>query len=482
MINYYSLRFIFLNFIVFPFALLSQDIGIGEWRDHLPYNNTISITADNNKIYCATPYSLFYYNKDDNSINRFTRVAGLSDIGISRIGYNQPNNTVLIAYSNTNIDLIDENQVINMPDIINSNAITPEEKTINNILFIENRAYLSCGFGIVVLNVANQEIVDTYYIGPNGSHLKVFDLTYNDTSFFAATEEGIYNAYIDNPNLAYFESWNRDTTLPFPAATYDYIANFSGKLFINKYTDEWSADTAIFYYDNNQWNYSDSIFSSGKVFGLKPFDNTLYIVQRYSVKGYDEDLNNTVYISNCNGVGLHPRDVIVENNEIWIADSRHGLVQTYNSYSGKFIYPNGPKTTDVYDITSEGNVVWSVAGGKDLSWLQLYKKSDASSFIDNEWNTINIINDDTYGTIFDLVSVAVNPFNHNQVFAGAWNDGLVEFNNNEVTNIYDNTNSSLEPMDTYGYYRIGGVAFDESGNLWVTNSSVANVLSVRQPD
>jgi len=84
MINYYSLRFIFLNFIVFPFALLSQDIGIGEWRDHLPYNNTISITADNNKIYCATPYSLFYYNKDDNSINRFTRVAGLSDIGISR--------------------------------------------------------------------------------------------------------------------------------------------------------------------------------------------------------------------------------------------------------------------------------------------------------------------------------------------------------------------------------------------------------------
>ncbi|MCD4664769.1 MAG: Por secretion system protein, partial [Bacteroidales bacterium] len=99
-----------------------------------------------------------------------------------------------------------------------------------------------------------------------------------------------------------------------------------------------------------------------------------------------------------------------------------------------------------------------------------------------EWNTINIINDDTYGTIFDLVSVAINPFNHNQVFAGAWNDGLVEFINNEVANVYGNTNSSLEPIPVYGYYRIGGLAFDESGNLWVTNSSVTNVLSVRQPD
>ncbi len=205
-------------------SVYAQDIAIGEWRDHLPYKNTISVTASDQNIYCATPYSIFYYNKNDNTITRLTTISGLSDVGISKIGFNTPNNTLFIAYSNTNIDLVKGNTIINMRDIIDSEAITPEEKTINNLLFIENKAYLSCGFGIVVLDIEKEEISDTYYIGPNGTHLKVYDLTYNDTSFFAATENGIFTAYIDDPNLAYYGSWTKDLSIPRPNAVYNAIA------------------------------------------------------------------------------------------------------------------------------------------------------------------------------------------------------------------------------------------------------------------
>ena len=83
-------------------------------------------------------------------------------MGIQKIDFSEENNTLVIAYSNTNIDLIKGNYIINMPDIINSNAITPEEKTITNILFIGEKLYLSCGFGIVVIDLKVMAVeVDT---------------------------------------------------------------------------------------------------------------------------------------------------------------------------------------------------------------------------------------------------------------------------------------------------------------------------------
>ena len=57
----------FKSIIVFLFVItlgintIAQEIGIGEWRDHLPYNYGVSVTAGDGKIYCASEKSLFYY-------------------------------------------------------------------------------------------------------------------------------------------------------------------------------------------------------------------------------------------------------------------------------------------------------------------------------------------------------------------------------------------------------------------------------------
>ena len=249
--------------------LFSQEIAIGEWRDHLPYQNAVSVASDNNLVYCATAYGVFYFDKADNSISRLTRVQGLTDIGISKIGYNQQVGTLLIAYQNTNIDLIKGSVIINMPDILSSSAITPEERSINNILFIDELAYLSCGFGVVVIDLAKEEVKDTWYIGPNGTHLQVNDLTYSNSQFFAATDEGIYYADINDPNLAYFGAWSKDETIMDPTATYSHIAWFDDVIFVSKYSQEWGNDTLIVW-KNNNWeipaditNHSDFLWHQG---------------------------------------------------------------------------------------------------------------------------------------------------------------------------------------------------------------------------
>ncbi len=477
LLTFFTVQFVFLS------ALFSQDIGIGEWRDHLPYNSTTSVTAGNGFIYCATPYSLFYFDKADNTLTRMTKISGLSDIGISKIAFNDPTNTLVVGYSNTNLDLIKGTDIINMSDIINSDAIPPGEKELYNIRFIDNLAYICCGYGITVINIDDEEVSDTYYIGPNGSHLAVYDLTYNDTSFFAATDNGIYYADIDSPNLAYFESWMQDTGVPFPNAQYNQIQFNDGYIYANKYSSEWGNDTII-YFDGSQWKYDMDVFSSSDVFSLKSINNTLYVSYRYSVKTYENDAQ---FVSSIwtygNGVSPDVRDVTVSDGLLWIADNRNGLVRRNNGGNYTFMYPNGPKTIGVFATSAAGGALWTVPGGRGPSWENTWKRASASSFIDNEWKTYDKNNTPAFDTILDMLSVGVNPANPNNVFTGSWNRGLCEFMNNELVRVYNTSNSSLQYNLIEGapVIKVGGIAFDADNNLWVTNSGANNVLSVRMP-
>jgi len=483
MIKFRLLSVLFIFIYIGPQAI-TQEIAIGEWRDHLPYNSTVSVAATEQEIWCATPYSLFYFNKEDNSINRFTSISGLSDIGISRIGYNKDYNTLIIAYSNTNLDLIKDNVIINMRDIIESEAITPEEKIINNIMFMDKFAYLSCGFGIVVLNLESEEISDTYYIGPNGIHLNVFELTTNDTAFLAATESGIYSADINSPNLAYFASWSKDLSLPFPDATYNYIAINGDRIFINRYSDAYAEDT-IYYYENSQWKKNEELFDHDDIKGLKVYNNWLYAIHLYYINIYDQELNQLSSIWTYNfEASPNPYDMILDESTTWIADHQLGLVRIDPQGICTFINPNGPKSADVFNISAAGDNVSAVPGGRDLSWGNIYKPGSIFTFTDNEWNTADRKTDAAFDTIYDIVVTAVNPFKTSQVFAGCWSRGVIELNNNTVSNVYSPLNSGLDYKNNEGppICKVGGLAFDASGNLWATSSHANNILSVRIPD
>jgi len=82
--------------------------------------------------------------------------------------------------------------------------------------------------------------------------------------------------------------------------------------------------------------------------------------------------------------------------------------------------------------------------------------------------------------------VTADPKNPDHVFAGSWGGGVLEFNAGQFIKRYDNFNSTLQTQlpntPSAPYVRIGGMAFDSKGTLWVVNSGVANVLSSLQSD
>ena len=84
-------------FLVMP--VISQNtnnIGIGQWRDHLPFNNGNSLAQSTNFVYCATQNGVIIFNKEDNSIERLSRANGLSDINLACISFDEPSNSLMI--------------------------------------------------------------------------------------------------------------------------------------------------------------------------------------------------------------------------------------------------------------------------------------------------------------------------------------------------------------------------------------------------
>src|SRR5215203_3608479 len=140
------------------------------WREHLPYQGTIDVTASEKKIYAATEYSLFSIDKTSKEIERISKVTGLSETGISCIGYDAVSKKLAVAYTNSNLDIIDGKGIHNIPDL--KRKIVGGDKNIYQIYFEPAGCYLSTGLGILVVDAEKFEIKDSWLIGNTGGAVK----------------------------------------------------------------------------------------------------------------------------------------------------------------------------------------------------------------------------------------------------------------------------------------------------------------------
>lgn len=476
-ITYISLLFLG---ILLAGNIFAQGLMIGEWRTHLPFQRVIDVDLVGQEVWAATPSEVFIYNKQDNSISYLNKVNGLNDVGISSMRYSAEHKTMVVAYSNTNIDLIREKEIINLSDIKNKEILG--NKTINSVVLRDRYAYLSCGFGIVVIDMVREEVYDTYLIGPQGSFINVYDLDFYDDKIFAATEAGVYYAPISSPNLADFNQWTKDNRLIHPNLSYNHIETFSNKLYLNYSRNVFNADT-MFVFNGSSWDYFEKTNNSLRR-SLRRVGNNFIVVNNSNLMVYDENMQLLVIVYAPENKNLEPLAATIDNeNNVWVADRRLGLVKSFNSgFSGEFILPNGPSTTNVYELKAGGENVWVAPGGRRANWAKMFMTDGVFSYVDGFWKTHNSGNSSAFDTINDMVSVAVHPGNPNLAYIGSWHDGVLEFTNNELTNVYSRHNSSLQPwVADPRFVNISGLDFDSFGNLWVANTGATNLLSMKTP-
>ena len=474
------IRYFFACLLIFSgfIQVFAQQVPIGQWRDELPYTYINSLTDAGTRIYASTPYAVFYFDKEDNSVVRITKISGLSDIGISSINYNKEYKTLVIAYSNANIDLIKNNTIINISDIKRKPILG--NKTINNIYFIGKDAYLSCGFGIVVLDISKEEIRDTYYIGKDGSQVNVLAMTKDQhDTLFAATEKGIYKAWVKDPNLANFASWKKDSRID-STATYNTITWFAGKVFVNKKVGSVPTDT-IYSYSNGAWTRWQGEVNNPVMY-LGSNDKYLVITYNYFVKVYNTNLE---FFTNVAAAAFPQEAMADKDGLIWVGDAYSGL-SSYNpaDYVLNHVNLSGPLTALAFSMTSRGNELYIAPGGRDGSFIPIYTQAQVYHFTNTDWKNMAGYNNPILAQSHDVVTIAIDPNDNRHVFAGTYGRGLLEIYNDSVIRRFTYGNSTLRnhtASDTSDI-RVGGVAYDASGNLWVVTSHNNSCLSMKKGD
>lgn len=459
-------------------SLQGQDIPLGQWRDHLSHHNGSRVEPAGDYVYCSSSHGVFRYNKNDNSLEKFSTVVGLAETGRSAIAYNAQAATLVIGYFNGNIDLLTPAGIVNVSDIKRSNIIGSKE--INNIFFIGDAAYLACGFGIVVLDITKREIKDTYLIGNNGAYVNVLDLTSDSDSLYAATAEGIYTAFLNNPNLANFNSWTQLTT-PNPDKEYNAIEFFNNKIIANARDRGEGADSA-FIYDGSIWQHLPTTDST--TYSIREGGNKLVFSHFASVVILNQELQQEKAIDAYN-LEWHrfprPSDAVAgEEGNIWIADNYSGLVKNTGT-TFEVLVPNGPEINIVRNITiSPQGAVWIAPGGVTGVWSGLGTHAYLPHFKNGEWNTFNYRNIPELVDKRDIMAIAVNPDNENNIFAASWGYGLMEIKNDSLK-MHTSANSGLLPAND-SLIRSAGAVFDGEKNLWVTTSFTEAPLAVKKPD
>lgn len=466
--------FLFIVSLFFQNTVLAQEIPIGTWRDHLPYSDGVSVTKNGSLVYCAINSAIFIYNEEDNSIERLNPINGLSDIGISKIKFVPANNRIVIGYKNGNVDVIlEDNSIYNLSFLKNSTAIG--NKNINHIEIVNEHAYLSTGVGIVVLNTNKLEFSNTYNYNSSGN-TNTNAVAFDNTKIYAASDEGVFYADKNSLNLSDFNAWNKIIALG--NSKYNGIVFFKDHLFVSYDDPIWLSDSLL-RENAGVWEKFPSSATGKNITGISISNDKLLETANKRLYIYDTSLTliDSLWHSNGNYDLDVAEGISTTDGYYWLADKSRGLIKTKNNWDSESFVPNSPSNFSAFNMSLADNKLWTVAGGYGTG----YSKNIINHQDDNWWHKLpSTFQNSSGNNVKNLVSVIINPNNPNNVYAGSWADGLLEFNNRKLTHIYNASNSALDSLNNLTV--TGPLAFDEDNNLWITNSFTINILAVKTPN
>ena len=453
---------------------MAQEPPIGQWREHLPYNSAIDVTAGDGKVYCATPYSLFSVNNSDNIVERFSRVTGLNETGISAIKYDDVNKKLFIAYTNSNIDILFRNDIFNIPEIKRSNIIG--DKNIYNIYPLAKNYYLSTGIGVILIDGERYEVKDSWFIGNGGNQVKVNGFTSDGIYFYAATEEGLKRALMTATNLSNYASWQTvSSSNGLSAGACKNVITVQNRVVVQK-NDSLFVQTgstwALFYSDT--WPFMSSNTTENKI---QLCERQLNGIGRIVVLNADGSVFRT--LANSGAISF-PRKAILFNNQPWVADqfaslSRFGASSTYQQY-----ILNSPQAIASGEMVAYNNTVFFTSGAVNDAWNYQYNGDGIYTLKESNWNNINRYRYNHIDSLMDYITIAIDKRDET-IWAGSYGGGLLHIKQGPLFEIFKQNHLGVTIGDP-GSYRVAGLAFDTENNLWISNFGASQQLRVRKND
>jgi len=459
----------------------AQTPAIGHWREHLPYHQAIAVAGSAGKIYCATPFSIYLVDKEDNSMERLSKTNGLSETGISTLCYDPGSDKLTIAYTTSSIDILSGGQTFNIPDIRQTGR--GGDKTIYQAIAYNNNVYLSTGLGIIVLDEDKYEVKDTYIIGSDGDSVAVQAVASDGNLLYAATADGLKQAPLNSPDLADYHNWSLPVGNEGPCRQ---VISLDGEIIVLR-------SDSIVALINNSWT---TVYnSSWHINNLSVSERRLLVCEQDGDSGRVTILTGSGQIERVlqqPGILRSPRQALLLQGEPWVADAITGLSAWGTAGSQAWSYiPNspgglatGPMTIHQDPTAGPGaaGVLWAASGGADISWSPLGDHNGGLYRLDgNGWTNYNKDSYPVFDSIFDFSAISYNP-RDSSLWAGSFGEGLLERRSGDQFTVYAAGSPIGPSLDNPSAYRVSGLAFDKDGNGWIANYGAARDLLLRQAD
>jgi len=446
---------------------------IGYWRDHLNYSDTRQVVKGD-KIYASTATHVFAIDANK-EYETYSKINSLNDMGVAGICWDAATEQLLIAYQNSNLDVLDvKGRTKNIGDILRSNF--PGNKIIRNLYCSNGLGYLSTGLGIIVVNLRKYEIKDTWVIGNNGIQTSVSGFTQLNNFFYAATDEGLKQIEVTNANPSNFANWqNISGSNGLSSGALLNVLAVNGQLVVLKNDSlmiQSGSSWKLLYKDAN-WSITGLNSATGKLLVCQRSPAGAARVLQLNVNGVIEKTTSQASVISF------PRDATLVDNTLWVADQFGGLA-AFNNGLERFI-PNGPPGIATGAIAGNSKQMVLAAGSINSAWNYQYNRNGVY-FYSDQWNSLSYFNTPALDSVLDFITVAIDPADQS-VWAGSFGGGLVHFPNTGALTLYKKGNSSLqETIGDPGSYRVSGLAFDANGRLWVSNYGSPVNLHVRKTD
>jgi hypothetical protein len=458
----------------------AQDFS-DNWDSHFSYLSVTDISQSENKVFVASENVVFTYDVNTFEIEKITTVEKLSGEIISTIHYSEAYEMLMIGYENGLIDLYQDGEVTTVVDIIDKQNIPPNNKRINQFNEYDNVVYIATDYGISVYDLERLEFGDTYFIGNGGSQIAVKQTeVFNDYIYAACTSgNGMRRAEVNSNNLIDFQNWNQV-----------FSGSFGG---VQKVTNKLYAlglNQVVYEIQNNNTLANLATYSSTPE-SFKSYADRIVVTEQNKVHVYSEDFTSIATLNDFEDFQTRYSSAIVLGNYAFIGTKNNinqgksgfGIlkVNLLDNEDIEAIHPKGPLLNRVVSASVSNGEVWLSFGG----FSQFYnfnggvRKTGLSHLKNEDW--INVPYDTIRGELhpespFFLSDVAINPFNPGQVFVASYWSGLIELNDDEVTQIYNEDNSTIEELA--GIFNLTLYSkFDSEGTLWAVTGRVERPLN-----
>jgi ligand-binding sensor domain-containing protein len=458
--------------VIFLFFQICVSQQFQNWKGYFSYNQIRDISESNTKIYAAAENALFTKNLASNDIKTVNTIDGLSGQTISAVYHSDTFNKTVVGYEDGLMIVINDadGSILNVVDIINKN-IPSNIKRVNHFIEYDGIVYVSCDFGIVQYKLATLEFGDTYFIGPAGQEIKVYQTAVFNGDIYAVTQyNGIRKASVTNPNLIDYSQWE-----VFDSNYWTGIVAFNNQLIGMKT-------------NNNVYKYNGFFFEQIGAIGQTGLDiratsNYLVVTSLNHVFIYNTSLSQIIHIQNSQitSIPVTFTCATVANETIYIGTNENGIVSSSitSPTNFEFIMPNGPVRNNIFSINSSSSNLWAVYGGYDMFYnpYGYIPSMGPTTFDISKYNESNGWQNIPYSDLLGakaLVRIAVNPNDENELCIASFNNGLLKIVSDVPTTLYNAVNSAMEGDGP----RINSTAYDNSGNLWLTQSRTQKGLHV----